>query len=166
MERLMSTKQDPLSWLMHGIKWRPVLGYEGKYEASAAGEIRSVERDIAMGYGHRGTTHIPQRILRAIYRKRDNGNASINLTTDVRRADGIGILQRRQCVGRLVWEAFHGPVPKGYVIKCMNGNKEDCWIYNLGPISRRELLARNTGRTFKRTHDEQEVYDRYMNERI
>jgi hypothetical protein len=53
--------------------------------------------------------------------------------------------QRRwKMVHRLVWEEHHGPVPKGYAIGFLNGDKQDCRIENLALISRRDLMKRNT----------------------
>ena len=53
--------------------------------------------------------------------------------------------QRRwRAVHLLVWEAAHGPVPKGHAIAFRNGDKRDIRLGNLECITRRELMARNT----------------------
>ena len=47
---------------------------------------------------------------------------------------------------RLVYEKFHGKLPKGYVIYHRDGNKDNDELRNLEAITRTELLARNNGR--------------------
>jgi hypothetical protein len=44
----------------------------------------------------------------------------------------------------LTWEAAHGAVPKGFVIKMKDGNKLNTALENLECISRRELMLRNS----------------------
>lgn len=41
---------------------------------------------------------------------------------------------------RLVWEKENGPIPKGYTVYFLDGNKQNCAIENLALISRAELL--------------------------
>jgi len=43
-------------------------------------------------------------------------------------------------VHRLVWEEHNGPVPKGYIVTFLDGNKENTDISNLALISQRENL--------------------------
>ena len=54
-----------------------------------------------------------------------------------------GVWQRKSC---LVWEKANGPIPKGYAVVHMDGNRLNCALENLALLSRRELLALN-GRT-------------------
>lgn len=44
----------------------------------------------------------------------------------------------------LVWEAAHGPVPKGHAVVFRDGNRSRIELDNLEMITRRELMARNT----------------------
>ena len=39
---------------------------------------------------------------------------------------------------RLVWESTYGPIPKGYNVIFLDGNKQNCTLDNLSIISRRE----------------------------
>lgn len=41
---------------------------------------------------------------------------------------------------RLVWEEAHGPIPKGYFINFLDGDKQNCRIENLALVSRAEHL--------------------------
>jgi len=44
---------------------------------------------------------------------------------------------------KFVYEHYHGPIPKGYVIYHIDGDKNNDDINNLEAISRAELLKRN-----------------------
>lgn len=39
-----------------------------------------------------------------------------------------------------IWEQAHGPVPKGHVIRFLDGDKENCVLENLGMFTRTESL--------------------------
>lgn len=58
--------------------------------------------------------------------------------------DDLPLQRRWRAVHVMVWEASHGPVPKGHVIAFRNGDRRDIRLDNLQCISRRELMARNT----------------------
>jgi hypothetical protein len=58
--------------------------------------------------------------------------------------DGLPLQARWRAVHLLVWEAAHGPVPRGHAIAFKNGDKRDVRLDNLQCISRRALMARNT----------------------
>ncbi|WP_371374439.1 HNH endonuclease signature motif containing protein [Sporomusa aerivorans] len=63
-------------------------------------------------------------------------------------ADGyveIKIADPRTWKGKhiLLWEAAHGPVPKGYVLIFADGNQQNVTLENLLLISRRELAVMN-----------------------
>ena len=44
----------------------------------------------------------------------------------------------------LLWEAEHGPLPKGHALAFKNGDRRDIRLDNLECISRSELMRRNT----------------------
>lgn len=48
---------------------------------------------------------------------------------------------------RIVWERANGPIPKGMIVRFINGNSLDCRLCNLELISRAENALRNTNRT-------------------
>ena len=58
--------------------------------------------------------------------------------------DDLPMQRRWRAVHVLLWEATHGPVPKGHAIAFRNGDKSDIRLDNLECISRGELMARNT----------------------
>lgn len=41
---------------------------------------------------------------------------------------------------RIVWEEAHGPIPKGYVLNFLDGNKQNCALENLALVTRAEHL--------------------------
>lgn len=80
--------------------WLPVVGWEGLYEVSDQGRVRSLPREVAFG---ERTRVVPSRILKP---GRDvHGKLYVNLSN--------GSLRRVQRVHRLVLEAFVGPRPEG-----------------------------------------------------
>ena len=81
--------------------WRPVVGYEGLYEVSDLGRVKSLAKTLPhAGYGSR---RCPEKILKDA----DNGTGhrTVGLWKDKR--------QRKAFVHRLVLEAFVGPAPTG-----------------------------------------------------
>jgi hypothetical protein len=58
--------------------------------------------------------------------------------------DGMPLHKRWRFVHVIEWEEAHGAVPRGHVIRFINGDKTDIRLDNLECISRRELMARNT----------------------
>lgn len=57
--------------------------------------------------------------------------------------DDLPLQARWRAVHLVLWEAAHGPVPKGHAVTFLNGDRRDVRLDNLGLISRRELMARN-----------------------
>ena len=62
-------------------EWRPVVGYEGLYEVSNMGNVKSLERTVWNGRGYYKT--VPERILKA--RKASNGYLQVQLHQDGKR---------------------------------------------------------------------------------
>lgn len=58
--------------------------------------------------------------------------------------DDLPLQARWRAVHLLLWEAAHGPIPKGHVICFANGDKTDIRLDNLTCVPRRDLLARNS----------------------
>lgn len=95
-------------------KWRPVAGYEGIYEVSSNGQVRSVSR--------RGKTR--GKILKPQVRKQRNAG---HLLLKLRR-DGV---QKTKTVHQIVAEAFLGRRPEGMQIRHLDGNPANNNVSNL-----------------------------------
>lgn len=93
--------------------WKPIPGYEGFYEASDFGNVRSVKRN---------GTRINGTILAAAKAKR-GGYMRVSLSV-------FG--KTKNClVHRLVWEAFNGRIPESMCINHKDENKENNNLSNL-----------------------------------
>lgn len=100
--------------------WKPVPGYDGYYEASYQGKIRSVTRQVNTVYGatrtHRG------KVLRAHTAK---GDPHLRIALS-RENDRKTIF-----VHFLVCSAFHGPRPQEMEVCHINGDAKDNRADNL-----------------------------------
>lgn len=100
--------------------WRPVVGYEGLYEVSDLGHVRSVPRTVVDSRG------VPRRFrgaeLRNVHRGLP-GYVSISLYRDGKR--------RCAWLHILVAEAFLGPRPPGMEVAHGNGNPSTNRLSNL-----------------------------------
>lgn len=101
------------------MTWKPIQGYEGFYEVSSEGRVRSL----------RGKK---PRLLNI--NKTVAGYPHVGL---VKRVDG---LRRRfwYSVHRLVAAAFIGPCPDGYVVNHKDEDKANNLVSNLEYVTRRE----------------------------
>lgn len=100
--------------------WLPVVSYEGHYEVSNQGRIRSLDRILPHGrYGQRRT---PGKLM--------SGGRNTNGRLQVHLSDGVNPTRYRQ-VHCLVYEAFVGPVPDGLEVCHDNGDPLDNRVTNL-----------------------------------
>jgi len=108
--------------------WRPTVGYEGSYEVSDHGRVRSIGRTVP----HRktGSRTLPTRILnqRMTSRRKGREHAKRYLIVDLCSADHKKHIHK---VHRLVLEAFVGPRPEGYVACHGNDDPTDNRLDNL-----------------------------------
>lgn len=82
-------------------EWRPVVGYEGIYEVSNHGQVRSVPRDVKYSDGR--TRSYPSRVIRPATTSK--GYKSLILSYE-------GVTETKR-IHWLVLEAFVGPRPEG-----------------------------------------------------
>lgn len=98
-------------------RWLPVPGWEGLYEVSDRGRVRSLPRTETYRGSHRaGGILNPWTDA--------NGYLRVDLTHRGR--------IRRWKLHQLVAEVFLGPCPEGLEVCHDNGIKSDCWVGNLG----------------------------------
>ena len=97
--------------------WKPVVGYEGLYEVSNHGRVRSLDRMVE---GQPGVFYMkPGRVLKINPGHYPNVRLSKN---------GVG--QTRE-IHSLVAEAFLGPVPEGMEVCHGSADREDNRLSNL-----------------------------------
>lgn len=109
-------------------KWRAVPGWEGTYEVSDQGRVRSLPRSVRGGFtGHR---LVLGRVLQPV--KRTSGHRGVILTDGDRR--------ERPGVHQLVARAFLGPCPNGHEVCHNNGDPTDNRAENLRYGTRHENI--------------------------
>ena len=96
--------------------WKPVLGFEGKYEVSNLGNVKSL---------------ITNKLL-----KPGSNCASNRGYLFV----GLGREHKKKYIHRLVWEAFNGPIPEGLQINHKDENKLNNSLSNLSLVTHRENM--------------------------
>ena len=101
-----------------GETWLPVSGWEGLYEVSDLGRIRTVPRTVAIGSGHR---QIPQRIRKQFPTKAGYMIVVLSRGNEV----------RSLTVHSLVLTAFVGPRPEGLEACHSDGDKRNNALSNL-----------------------------------
>ncbi len=105
--------------------WKDIPGWEGYYQASNFGRIKSLVRK-----GNRIERILtPERI--------HNGYLRVGLSRDNKLTGKL--------VHRLVWEAFNGPIPEGKEVNHIDEDKLNNRLENLNLMSRRENCLWGTG---------------------
>lgn len=116
-------------------KWLPIKGYEGFYEISNHGRVRSVDR-IVYFKNNKGKREYKGKILKQKYH---NGYAMVNLNKNKK----LEVLY----VHRLVAEHFIPKIKNKNIVNHKNGIKSDNYYKNLEWCTSREnnIHANNTG---------------------
>jgi hypothetical protein len=96
--------------------WRPIVGFEGLYEVSDLGKVRSLRR-------------CPPKVL-ACYM---SGSNSQRLAVKLGRGNG-------KYIARLVVEAFIGEIPEGMQVNHIDGNPLNNCVTNLEICTRSENI--------------------------
>lgn len=114
--------------------WKDVAGYEGCYQVSPLGDVRSLSRRIPRGTGFMA---LKGRVL--VPAKAGRGYPFVVLY--------VGGTKKSAYVHRLVAEAFIGPCPPNREVNHKDGNKDNNSVGNLEYVSRAENLrhARESG---------------------
>lgn len=128
-------------------KWLPVTGYEGFYEVSDRGQVRSLERTVIASSGRRIT--VRSRVLKPTIA--NTGYYSVDLYC------GKGKSSRKvKSVHRLVAEAFIGPAGDDIQVCHGNGTRTDNRIENLRYGTRsdnmQDAIRHRTHANFAKTH--------------
>lgn len=124
--------------------WRPVVGYEGRYEVSDQGRVRSLDRVIHyMRNGDPRTQRWPGRLLSPSRNNRGYPQVSLGYN-------------RTHLVHWLVAAAFIGPRPDGLVVCHNNGDQTDNRPENLRydtlSGNMQDSVRHGTNRNARKTH--------------
>lgn len=118
-------------------EWRPVCGYEGRYEVSSFGNVRSLLRKVRRHDGH-WQTHAG-RVLRQTVGT--HGYPTVALCNGAERGT-------TRTVHTLVAAAFLGPRPEGHEVRHKNGNRldprADNLAYGTGADNQADRIAHGT----------------------
>lgn len=98
------------------VMWRSVRDFDGVYEVSDDGAVRSLARTVWAG-------NRPYRVRQRILKGSTNNGRAVLL-----QFEGRKVAMR---TSRLVWESFNGPVPNGMLVLHENGDELDCRLTNL-----------------------------------
>lgn len=98
--------------------WKPVLGYEGLYEVSSLGRVKSLDRVV---HRKNGVWHLSGRILSPAYCK-DSKCPTYITPVVILTKNGVGKVHK---VAPLVCAAFHGYRPEGYQCMHLDGNPKN-----------------------------------------
>ena len=110
--------------------WKDVVGYEGFYQASSLGRIKSMARPINyISLGKTKTSNLKTKILRCT-KNNQSHYWSVRLCID-----GI---KKRKYVHSIVTEAFLGPCPAGHQCAHLNGDNQDNRSNNLAWVTPKE----------------------------
>jgi hypothetical protein len=105
-------------------EWRPVVEWEGLYEVSSHGRVRSLGRVVtAVGREKTHLRRIPPRLLTAWIAS----HGYFMVCLGGRKCKG----GTHELVHRLVCRAFHGPAPEGHEVCHGPGGKRDNTASNL-----------------------------------
>lgn len=108
-----------------GEEWRPVMGYEGRYEVSNQGRVKGLTREVWRS-GHPRLVH--GQLLSAHH------HSGGYLVVDLR----IANVRKTSYVHRMVLEAFVGPCPPEMECRHLNGIRDDARLVNLAWGTRQE----------------------------
>lgn len=112
--------------------WKDILGYEGLYQVSNLGRVRSLDRTVKYENGlskFRKGKLIKQQLSKWGYCQCPLNNKGMKLKS----------------VHRLVYEAFNGPIPKGMQINHINEIKTDNRLENLSLMDCKTNINYGTG---------------------
>ena len=109
-------------------RWLPVPGYEGLYEVSDLGRVRSLDRDVAT---RNSVRHYRGRILRQMIDNHGYPEVGLSLVGDVKTWHAHS----------LVLTAFAGRCPPGMECRHGPGGKQDASLSNLCWGTRTENIA-------------------------
>ena len=115
-------------------EWREVRGYEGLYEVSDMGRVRSLDRVVHLSENSVRPACDSLRKGRILKPEKDTrgGYMIVNLSKD-------GSVKKKK-IHRLVMEAFVGECPEGYQVNHLDENPENNALLNLEYVTCKENI--------------------------
>ena len=104
--------------------WKDIPNYEGLYQASNLGRVKSLERIDALGHKRKEKILKPQML--------NNGYYLVALWKNS--------IQKYYYVHRLVWFAFNGQIPEGYEINHLDERPVNNALSNLSLVTHKENI--------------------------
>ena len=108
--------------------WRDIPGYEGIYQVSNLGRVKSLPQTVP--FGDLGTLQIEGRIRKP--QANPQGNLMVLLTKDGR--------TRTEVVARIVLRTFEGDPAPGFVVRYRDNDRKNVCLDNLYYASRQEVV--------------------------
>ena len=112
--------------------WKDVFGFEGLYQVSNLGKVRSLDRLVNSGIGIR---LYKGRVLKPV--NNNDGYLQVALSKDGKQTTFL--------VHRLVYEAFNGKIPEGMQVNHIDEDKTNNSIENLNVMTSKENINWGTG---------------------
>jgi len=109
---MTAPRQAERAYTVQGETWRPIPGFEGRYEVSDLGRV---------------WTHVSNRLMKP--------------SLDSSGRPAVCIAHRALRVHRLVAAAFLGPCPEGQEVRHLNGDRTDNRLSNLAYGTHQENVA-------------------------
>lgn len=110
-------------------EFRDIEGYEGLYQVSNLGRIKSLPREVVLHTGAKFKTN--EKILK------------LNQLTKNRRYVSFSKYGKSKMVHRIVWETFIGPIPSDKVLDHISNDRNNNSLTNLQLLSHRQNTQKN-----------------------
>tara|TARA_R110000868_G_scaffold96840_9_gene266241 strand:- start:5725 stop:6234 length:510 start_codon:yes stop_codon:yes gene_type:complete len=118
-------------------KWLPILGYEGRYEVSSHGRIRSLPRYRRGKSG--ALVPVAGRIMvLSVKKPKNNGRTLPYVEVKLRDGSPRNVVCKSYLVHRLVAQAFVGELFEGCHVNHIDGNHTNNYFTNLQILSAKE----------------------------
>jgi hypothetical protein len=118
-------------------KWLPILGYEGRYEVSSHGRIRSLPRYRRGKSG--ALVPVAGRIMvLSVKKPKNNGRTLPYVEVKLRDGSPRHVVCKSYLVHRLVAQAFVGELFEGCHVNHIDGNHTNNYFTNLQILSAKE----------------------------
>lgn len=110
--------------------WKDIVGYEGLYQVSNLGNVKSLDRI---------DTYKNRKIKGKIIRPYKHSMGYLQVCLSIKGS------RKHYFIHRLVYETFYGKIPEGLVINHIDEDKTNNYLDNLEAITQKENINYGTG---------------------